>query len=97
MKDHAGTKRAITAVVTGRVQGVGYRYTTQRVGQRLGLVGWVRNEADGSVTVRAQGDSETVSRFIDFLDEGPPAARVETATVTDQPLDRDLSGFRVSY
>ena len=97
MAEDSGSTRAISAVARGRVQGVAYRYTTQRVGERLGLVGWVRNERDGSVSVRAQGDSAVISRFIDFLEEGPPAARVEVVAVNEVPIDPRLSGFTVRY
>ena len=97
MAEQSGSERAISAVVRGRVQGVGYRFTAQRVGHRLGLDGWVRNERDGSVTVRAQGVDAVVDRFIGFLEEGPPAARVQTVTVNDEPIDTTLSGFTVRY
>jgi len=95
MPEHSRSKRAISAVVRGRVQGVGYRFTTQRVGQRLGLAGWVRNESDGSVSVRAQGDESAISRFVGFLEEGPPAARVQAIAVNEEPVDPALSGFTV--
>ena len=95
MAEDSGSARAISAVVRGRVQGVAYRYTTQRVGERLGLAGWVRNERDGSVSVRAQGDSAVISRFLDFLEEGPPAARVHTVAVNEVPIDPHLAGFTV--
>ncbi len=97
MADDSGSTRAISAAVRGRVQGVAYRYTTQRVGERLGLVGWVRNERDGSVSVWAQGDSAVISRFIDYLEEGPPAARVQTVAVNEVQFDRHLAGFTVRY
>jgi acylphosphatase len=90
-------QRAILATVSGRVQGVGYRYTTQRVGAQLGLVGWVTNQADGTVRTWAQGPADLVARFIGFLEEGPPAARVVAVTVADVSTDPGLSGFRVRY
>jgi acylphosphatase len=90
-------KRAITATITGRVQGVGFRYNTREMGQRLGLTGWVRNHPEGSVEVLAQGDSDVVSRFIEFLSEGPPGSRVISMEVTDTAADPQLSGFRVRF
>ena len=87
--------RAITATVTGRVQGVGFRFTTQRVATQLGLDGWVRNQPDGSVQTWAQGPSTLMERFIGFLEEGPPASRVLAVDVNDVTPDPDLDGFRV--
>lgn len=89
--------RAIAATVTGRVQGVGFRYTTQRRGQELGLVGWVRNHPDGSVETWAQGSEDALQRFVVFLEQGPPAARVTTVDLQDVALDATVEGFRVTY
>lgn len=63
--------------VVGRVQGVGFRWWTQRVGERLGLGGNVRNLPDGSVEVHAAGPSEALAALERALREGPPASRVE--------------------
>ena len=53
----------------GTVQGVGFRYTTIHMANRLGLVGWVRNMSDGSVEAIAEGDEETVKDLIDSLNK----------------------------
>ena len=62
---------------TGRVQGVGYRDWVVRQGKALGLDGWVRNRADGSVEVLARGAAATLDHFADLLRQGPPHARVD--------------------
>jgi acylphosphatase len=64
------------AVVRGRVQGVSFRYETLRKANQLGVTGWVRNRPDGSVEVMAEGDRGRLNRLLDFLWQGPPAARV---------------------
>jgi acylphosphatase len=87
--------RAISAVVTGRVQGVGFRYSTQRMASGLGLDGWVRNRYDGSVEAHAQGDKEVVNRFLGFLEKGPPAARVSNLQIAEALPDPSLHGFEV--
>ena len=66
----------IRAIVQGRVQGVSYRFHTTEEAERLGLVGWVRNLADGSVEVEAEGDRGNVEALVEWLRKGPPAARV---------------------
>lgn len=78
------------------VQGVGYRYFAQRRGRELGLVGFVRNEDDGSVLVEAQGEPPSLDAYIEALKQGPASARVREVIVTDIPIydDRD---FRVTY
>lgn len=72
---------AIRATVRGRVQAVGYRDATVREARALDVMGWVRNEDDGSVRVHAEGPEDAVERLVEFLGEGPPAATVEAADV----------------
>ncbi|MCP4968622.1 MAG: acylphosphatase [bacterium] len=87
--------KAILATVSGRVQGVGFRYTTRHRARALGLTGWVRNQHDGSVLTFVQGDVETVDAYIAFLGQGPPAARVASLDVREAPYDPTLTEFRV--
>jgi acylphosphatase len=89
--------RAISAVVAGRVHGVGFRYSTQRVAADLGLTGWVRNLPDGTVDVWAQGDPNAIERFCLFLEKGPPAARVTSANIRDVNTEPALAGFDVRF
>jgi acylphosphatase len=88
---------AIVATVSGRVQGVGFRYTTQRIAAKLELVGWVMNQPDGTVRTWAQGSKDAVDRFVGFLEEGPPAARVTEVSADAVLPNVDLTGFRVRY
>jgi acylphosphatase len=67
---------AIRAIVTGQVQGVGYRAWTVRQARRLGLAGWVRNRADGSVEFLAAGDAGAIEMLLDACRRGPPSAFV---------------------
>ncbi len=64
--------------VTGRVQGVGFRYRTQQEARRLGLVGWVRNNPDSSVEASAMGSGESLDALERWLQNGPAGARVDT-------------------
>lgn len=63
--------------VTGVVQGVSYRVSTQEQAQALKLKGWVRNCADGAVELVAQGGTAELSKLEQWLHKGPPAARVD--------------------
>jgi acylphosphatase len=69
------------AVVSGRVQGVGFRYSTEEVANRLGLHGWVRNLSDGRVELEAEGDRPALERLLEFLRAGPRLARVDGVAV----------------
>jgi len=62
--------------ITGRVQGVGYRFYAQKKARELGLTGWVRNRRDGSVEALLQGDSAAVETMIAWCRRGPPSAVV---------------------
>lgn len=73
-------------VVEGRVQGVGFRYYTVQAARSLGLSGWVRNRADGSVEIEVAGDPAIVARLRLRVEEGPPGSRVRT--IEEEALDR---------
>ena len=68
--------------ITGRVQGVSYRYYTQQRAWDLGVAGWVRNEPDGSVAGHFEGSVDAVDALVAWCHEGPPAARVDAVVVS---------------
>jgi acylphosphatase len=71
-------------VVHGRVQGVAFRYSVQRLAQQRGVAGWVANRADGAVEAVFEGEPQAVERLVDFCREGPRGAEVEGTEVTDE-------------
>jgi acylphosphatase len=76
------TRIARRAVVSGRVQGVGFRYSCVREAQRIGAVGWVRNLVDGRVEAHVEGEEEQVEALLRWLRRGPAFARVSDVEVT---------------
>jgi acylphosphatase len=91
---------AVHVMVRGRVQGVGYRAWTQRTALRLGLEGWARNRADGSVEAVFAGETAIVAEMIEACRHGPSNARVDdleqhAATDADRPLQRTGERFSV--
>lgn len=81
--------------ISGTVQGVGYRYAMQREATRLGITGWVRNRADGSVEALVHGDAQAVEALISWARTGPPAARVQKVLVSPATPGADTSGFEL--
>jgi len=79
--------------ITGRVQGVGYRWNMTQQAQRLGLTGWVRNRLDGSVEAVVCGPAGTVQALVDWAQQGPAGAWVDGVVVGDAELETLLSGF----
>jgi DNA ligase D-like protein (predicted 3'-phosphoesterase) len=75
--------KAIRAAVSGAVQGVGFRESARRRAHRLGVLGWVRNEDDGTLAVHAEGEPGAVERLLAFLREGPRGAEVHGVEVED--------------
>ena len=81
MADPATT--AFQVRVTGRVQGVAFRWESQHQAERLGVTGWVRNEPDGSVLAHVEGPPDAVNDMVVWLREGPPGARVRDVAVRE--------------
>lgn len=75
--------------LTGRVQGVGFRWFTQQSAQRLGLTGWVRNREDDDVELEVQGDEAAVDAFTGAVCRGPAHARVDGVEAKRRPTDPD--------
>ncbi len=90
-------RHQLHAIVHGLVQGVSFRYYTQRAALSLSLTGWVRNRADGTVEVMAEGPAAELERLEAFLQVGPPAAEVEQVDVTWQPATGRFDSFEIRH
>lgn len=82
--------------ISGRVQGVGFRYFIQQNAADLNLKGWAKNLADGRVEVVISGNSDRIEQMINKLKEGPSFARVHDLEVNSESTD-DFSGFSIRY
>jgi acylphosphatase len=82
-------------VISGRVQGVGFRYFAAEAAAREGLHGWVRNLPDGRVEISAEGDVEAVDRFERSLRQGPRGSRIDGVEVDLLPPAGGTSGFSI--
>ena len=81
----------------GLVQGVSFRWYTRQEADRLGLVGWVRNEADGTVRLEVQGPEEDVEALVAWVHHGPSHARVTRVDVADLPPTETDIDFSITH
>lgn len=88
-------RRCLRFLVSGRVQGVGFRYFTFHVAREQGLTGFVRNVRDGRVEVVARGDMVALDFLRTALHEGPPASRVHRVEETSCSDDETLNRFEI--
>lgn len=84
-------------IVSGRVQGVGFRFFAVRCARRLGVSGWVRNLPDGRVEVLAEGSEPAVAGLREELRRGPSGARVSDLEETVLPAGGAETGFDVRF
>jgi acylphosphatase len=83
--------------IRGFVQGVSFRYYTQREALRLGLHGWVRNLRDGRVEALFEGEKGAVDEMLKWCHGGPPASRVDNVEIMWEEPSGNFSDFRVTY
>lgn len=83
--------------ISGRVQGVSFRWHTQRKAQQLGLTGWVRNLWDGRVEAVFEGPEKLVRQAVAWCRHGDPPARVDNIDVTYQDASNEFRHFRITW
>ena len=89
--------RSVRMLISGRVQGVGFRYYTLGVARRLGLVGWVKNLPSGEVEVRVKGADSTLEALRRQLRQGPPGSRVDALEESELAAPSGWTDFRIVY
>ena len=90
-------EKTVLARITGRVQGVSFRAWTRSEAMRLDVSGWVRNEADGSVTALLSGPDHAVEAMVALLWQGPPHSSVRDVDITRQETSDAIGSFRILY
>ena len=88
-------QKTYKVMIQGRVQGVGFRYYTEQQAKRLGITGWVRNCADGSVEALICGNEVQTKAMLSWLKHGPPSASVHTIRVEESPI-APAANFRIT-
>ncbi len=84
-------------IVTGRVQGVGFRWFVRRHAHTLGINGWVRNNRDGSVEIWAEALKVKLEQFESLLRKGPPGAVVRSVEGVNAAAVHDYKGFDIAF
>ena len=88
---------AAHVTISGRVQGVNFRYYTVKKARELAVTGWVRNLSDGRVEATFEGDEASVREVVDWCHHGPPAAKVREVAVEWEPPTSSYDGFDVRW
>ena len=89
--------KAVKIVVSGLVQGVGFRYFVQSTANNFGLTGYVRNLYNGDVETEAEGDEEILKRFVDKVKIGPRFAHVNSFFIDYSEYEGKYKTFEVRY
>ncbi len=90
-------RACIHILVDGVVQGVGFRFFTERMAGRYGLSGWVRNLSDGRVEVEVEGEEGVLNAFLGDVRRGPLHAHVTNVQVSRRPATGQYTGFEVRF
>jgi acylphosphatase len=90
-------KIRVRLIIEGRVHGVWFRESTRREANRLGLTGWVKNRADGTVGVLMEGPEEKVEKLVAWCRHGPPAADVRGVRETRDDWQGEFQSFDVVF
>jgi len=89
--------KAYRARITGRVQGVGFRWFTRENAKVFGIKGYVRNLPTGDVEVHAEGEHENLQLFLEILRKGPAFSHVEQAEISSEKLNDNFDDFYIMH
>ncbi|MEM7199549.1 MAG: acylphosphatase [Planctomycetota bacterium] len=95
MSRDPGSVERCRLVVSGRVQGVGFRWFTREAAAATGVLGWVQNRPDGTVLCEAQGEPTALAVFVAALQRGPSHARVDDVAQRALAPDPAVDGFEI--
>lgn len=90
-------KTCARVIISGRVQGVFFRMTTKKTADRLGITGWVKNRADGTVEALFQGDTESVDHMLAWCKKGPPLSKVTDVALTYEKCAQGFESFNITH
>jgi len=89
--------KRVKIIVRGDVQGVGFRIAIRDRAMKLGVKGWVKNNADGGVESIFEGVESNVDDMVDFCSKGPPGSYIHHAYVFDEPFNNEFQTFEILF
>ena len=90
-------KKQVRVLITGHVQGIGFRTSVRRAARRLHVTGWVKNNIDGSVEALFQGELTDVNSLLEWCEKGPFLSCVENVESIWQPLLEEIEDFSIRF
>ncbi|WP_394237806.1 acylphosphatase [Niallia oryzisoli] len=84
-------------IVSGKVQGVGYRYFSQMKAVQYGVTGWAKNLADNSVEIVAVGSKDQLDPFVEELRIGNPFSKISDMEITESEVTEQFNSFTIKY
>lgn len=90
------SKTSVHVYISGRVQGVGYRYSTASQAEQLGLTGWVKNLYDGRVEAMFEGNTETVEQMLSWCKKGPSMSYVTNIEIHKKEYTGQFNNFSIT-
>lgn len=89
--------KQVVLTIRGRVQGVFFRDSARRQAKKLGLTGWVTNQADGTVKITAEGPEKDLKQLVEWCYNGPIIARVDKVEISWQKATGQFNNFEIKY
>ncbi|MDD4939350.1 MAG: acylphosphatase [Candidatus Omnitrophica bacterium] len=89
-------KKQVHVYYTGRVQGVGFRFTVEEIAREMGISGWVKNLRDGRVELTAQAEDSSLKEFLEKINQSF-SRYIQDAEIQWQPASEDFQDFRISF
>ncbi len=90
-------QKRIHIFYSGRVQGIGFRYTAQDIAEGLGLKGWVKNLNDGRVEIVAEGDEKTIKDFLDKILKGQIGRYIADVELAWEKSTKEFDSFEIAF
>lgn len=90
-------KKRLSACFSGTVQGVGFRFTTERLARHFKVVGYVRNLSNGKVEVAAEGEEQVLADFLKAIREGPMSRYIQDVEIRWSAALENFKGFGIAY
>jgi len=89
--------KRVHLIISGRVQGVGYRYFVREKADQCNIKGWVKNNIGGTVEVVAEGDDKDIQTFVDYCRKGPSLSLIENVNINYEDPTKEFHGFEIRF